>query len=150
MVARVGSISAAAPVVHLSQPAITQAMAKLETKLSAKLLLRDRSGVVIPVHGLAGGTGATTLAVNLAWELAHADKDEPPRVVLLDFDLQNGSVATYLDLPRREAVLEMLTDTEAMDSESFMQALLSYNDKVQVLTSPTPASRRPSARMVFW
>jgi pilus assembly protein CpaE len=27
----------------------------------------DRDGVVIPVQGLAGGTGATTFAVNLAW-----------------------------------------------------------------------------------
>ena len=27
-------------------------------------------GVLIAVQGLAGGTGATTLAVNLAWELA--------------------------------------------------------------------------------
>lgn len=97
----------------------------------------DRSGVVIPVHGMAGGTGATTLAVNLAWELANVDAEASPRVCLLDFDLQFGTVATYLDLPRREAVLELLTDTEAMDSEAFMQALLSYNQKLHVLTSPT-------------
>ncbi|SHJ13697.1 AAA family ATPase [Wenxinia saemankumensis] len=96
----------------------------------------DRSGVIIPVHGLAGGTGATMLAVNLAWELANADKDEPPRVALLDLDLQNGAVATYLDLPRREAVLELLTETEAMDSEAFMQALLTYEQRLQVLTAP--------------
>ncbi|MBM1221553.1 AAA family ATPase [Ponticoccus sp. SC2-23] len=97
----------------------------------------DRSGVVIPVHGMAGGTGATTLAVNLAWELANVDPELAPRVCLLDLDLQFGTVATYLDLPRREAVLELLTDTEAMDSEAFMQALLSYEQKLHVLTSPT-------------
>lgn len=97
----------------------------------------DRSGVVIPVHGLAGGTGATTLAVNLAWELANIDDEDPPRVCLIDFDLQFGTVSTYLDLPRREAVLEMLTSTESIDSEAFMQALLSYNQKLHVLTSPT-------------
>jgi pilus assembly protein CpaE len=97
----------------------------------------DRSGVVIPVHGMAGGTGATTLAVNLAWELANVDPEVSPRVCLLDLDLQFGTVATYLDLPRREAVLELLTDTEAMDSEAFMQALLSYEQKLHVLTSPT-------------
>ena len=97
----------------------------------------DRSGVVIPVHGMAGGTGATTLAVNLAWELANCDPEVAPRVCLIDLDLQFGTVATYLDLPRREAVLELLTDTEAMDSEAFMQALLSYEQKLHVLTSPT-------------
>jgi pilus assembly protein CpaE len=97
----------------------------------------DRSGVVIPVQGMAGGTGATTLAVNLAWELANVDKDSPPRVCLIDLGLQFGSVATYLDLPRREAVLELMSDTEAMDSDTFMQALLSFNQKLHVLTSPT-------------
>ncbi|NAZ35624.1 AAA family ATPase [Rubellimicrobium sp. CFH 75288] len=97
----------------------------------------DRSGVVIPVYGLAGGTGATTLAVNLAWELATIEKGEAaPRVCLLDFGLQWGSVATYLDLPRREAVLEMLSDTESMDSDTFMGALLSFNGRLHVLTAP--------------
>ncbi len=97
----------------------------------------DRSGVVIPVHGMAGGTGSTTLAVNLAWELANVDKTDPPRVCLLDLDLQFGAAATYLDLPRRESVMELLTDTESMDSESFMHAMLAYNQKLQVLTAPT-------------
>jgi pilus assembly protein CpaE len=97
----------------------------------------DRSGVIIPVHGLAGGTGATMLAVNLAWELANMTAgDEPVKVCLLDFDFQFGTASTYLDLPRREAVLEMLTDTESMDVETFTQALLTYGDKLQVLTSP--------------
>lgn len=97
----------------------------------------DRSGVVIPVHGMAGGTGATTLAVNLAWELTQVEKKDPPRVCLIDLDLQFGATSTYLDLPRRELILELLSDTESMDSESFMQALLSYNERLQVFTSPT-------------
>ncbi|PRY76963.1 pilus assembly protein CpaE [Yoonia maritima] len=97
----------------------------------------NHSGVVIPVHGVAGGTGATTMAVNMAWELANVDKEEPPKVCLLDLDFQFGSVSTYLDLPRREAVLEMLTDTESMDSEAFMASLLTFDDKVHVLTAPT-------------
>ena len=97
----------------------------------------DRDGVILPVHGLAGGTGATTFACNLAWELANIDDgDEAMRVCLLDFDLQFGTVSTYLDLPRREAVFEMLQDTESMDSDSFMQALLTFNDRLHVLTSP--------------
>ena len=97
----------------------------------------DRNGVVIPVQGMAGGTGATTLAVNLAWELANVDKEPPPRVCILDLDFQFGSVSTYLDLPRRESVFEMLQATESMDSESFMHSLLSYEQKLQVLTAPT-------------
>ncbi|MEO0676118.1 MAG: AAA family ATPase [Pseudomonadota bacterium] len=96
----------------------------------------DFEGVIFPVHGLAGGAGASTLAVNLAWELANIDKEKPPRVCLIDFDLQFGSASTFLDLPRRDAVFEMLSDTETMDSESFMAALLAYHDRLHVLTAP--------------
>jgi pilus assembly protein CpaE len=93
-------------------------------------------GAVFAVQNLAGGTGATTLAVNLAWELANVDKKKAPSVCLIDFDLQFGSVATYLDLPRREIVLEFLQDAETMDVDTFRQALVSYGEKLSVFTSP--------------
>ena len=96
----------------------------------------DRDGVVLPVHALAGGTGATTFAVNLAWELANVAREGGPQVCILDLDFQHGSVSTYLDLPRREAVYELLSDTASMDSESLLQAMLTYNGKVHVLTAP--------------
>lgn len=97
----------------------------------------DRDGVILAVHGLAGGTGATTFAVNLAWELATVQKTNGPRVCLLDFNFQYGSVSTYLDLPRREAVYEMLSDTASVDNVSFLQALLNFNEKMHVMTAPT-------------
>lgn len=94
-------------------------------------------GVLIAVQGLAGGVGATTLAVNLAYELAISGKDKHPKTCLIDLGLQFGSISTYLDLPRREAVFETLSDIEAMDGDSFGQSLVSFEDKMQVLTSPT-------------
>jgi pilus assembly protein CpaE len=112
-------------------PAMLEAVAGGKTKPGG-----DRNGVVLPIQGLAGGTGATTFAVNLAWELANIDKDGAARVCLIDLDLQFGSTSTYLDLPRREAVLEFLSDTAAVDNDSFMQALLTFQDKLHVLTAP--------------
>lgn len=94
-------------------------------------------GVLLAVQPLAGGTGASTLAVNLAWELATVDKSKPPRVCILDFGLQTGSVATYLDLPRRDAVFEMWSDTEALDDDAFRQSLVAHDDKLWALTAPT-------------
>ena len=112
-------------------PAMLEAVVGGKTKAGG-----DRNGVVLPVQGIAGGTGATTFAVNLAWELANIDKEGGARVCLLDFDLQFGSTSTYLDLPRREAVLELLSDTSTVDNDSFMQALLTFQDKLHVLTAP--------------
>lgn len=97
----------------------------------------SKEGALLVVHGLAGGVGSTTIAANLAWELANLGGDTPPKVCLLDLDLQFGTVATYLDLPRREAVFEMLSDTEGMDEETFGQALQTFEDKLQVLTAPS-------------
>jgi len=99
----------------------------------------DRNGAVVPVCGLAGGVGATTLAVNLAWELANLGEKSGIKVAILDLDLQGGSVSTYLDLPRREAIFELLSDTNAMDNDSFSQAMLSFNDRLDVLTAPADA-----------
>jgi pilus assembly protein CpaE len=96
-----------------------------------------REGAVIVCQGLAGGSGSTTLAVNLAWELAELSEHDEPSVCLLDLDLQHGSVATYLDLPRREIVMETLSQIDGMDAEMFGQALLSFQDKLQVLTAPS-------------
>ena len=56
---------------------------------------------------------------------------------MLDLDLQFGTVSTYLDLPRREAVYELLSDTESADEESFNAAMISFNEKLQVLTAPS-------------
>jgi pilus assembly protein CpaE len=118
--------TAPAPV-HLA-PALTHAALATPTA---------GDGVIFAVQGLAGGTGATTLAVNLAWELANIEKANPPRVCLLDFSLQFGSVSTYLDLPRRDVVFEMWSDTEALDDDIFRQALVAFEEKLWVLTAPS-------------
>jgi pilus assembly protein CpaE len=108
-----------------------------ETERTARLKSGvNKEGAVFVTHGVAGGTGATTLAVNLAWELALLNTSDTPNVCLLDFDMQFGTASTYLDLPRRDAVFEMLSDTENMDEEIFGQSLLTFEDKLQVLTSP--------------
>ncbi len=99
-------------------------------------LSEDGDGIIIAVQGMAGGCGASTFATNLAWELATVTKEDPPRVCIMDLGLQFGAVSTYLDVPRREAVLELLTDIEAMDGESFGQALVTFEEKLQVFTSP--------------
>lgn len=96
--------------------------------------LRDR--VVFAVQSMSGGTGATTLAVNLAWEIANVDKKNPPSVCLIDLDLQFGSTSTYLDLTRRDVIFEVLSDAQTMDVDAFKQALQTYEGKLSVFTSP--------------
>ncbi|MCF1707285.1 AAA family ATPase [Tabrizicola sp. J26] len=117
-------------------PAPAQAMVPANAPAPTFKATGDRDGVLLPVHGLAGGVGATTFATNLAWELATISKTDAPRVCILDLDFQYGSVATYLDLPRREAVFEVLQDTANTDSEAFLQSMVTFNEKLHVFTAP--------------
>jgi pilus assembly protein CpaE len=96
----------------------------------------DREAVVLPVHGMSGGVGASTFACNLAWELATISKTDAPRVCLIDLDFQFGAISTNLDLPRRDVVFEILQDTASADSESFVKSMLTFNDKLHVFTAP--------------
>jgi pilus assembly protein CpaE len=97
----------------------------------------DRDGVVLPVHGMAGGVGGSTLAVNLAHELALLGGNGAARVCLIDLDFQFGNVATYLDLPRRDAVMDFLSDAALSDSDAMMGAMQTTKDGLHVLTSPS-------------
>ncbi len=97
---------------------------------------KSRSGMVLPVYGAAGGVGASTFAVNLAWEMATATRKDDMRVALIDLDFQFGSVATLLDMPRREVVYDLLTEPETLAGDTLAQAMTSYKSVLAVLTSP--------------
>ncbi|MEL6218942.1 MAG: AAA family ATPase, partial [Pseudomonadota bacterium] len=86
-----------------------------------------------------GGVGASTVAVNLAWELVTLVRKQGRKVCLLDFNFQYGSVATFLDVPRREAVYELVSDAASFDQTGLTQALSTYQDKLSVLTAPRDA-----------
>ena len=124
----------ASAVARLRTPAPEPAAPERVGKVAPAKISTD--GVVLAVQGMAGGTGSTTMAVNLAWELANMKGDHQPRVALLDMNHQFGSVATYLDLPRRDAVHELLSDVEAMDDDAFCASLVQFEEKLNVLTAP--------------
>ncbi|UWQ17532.1 AAA family ATPase [Jannaschia sp. M317] len=88
------------------------------------------------IQSAAGGNGASTVAVNLAWELANLPSEEAPSVILIDLGLQFGSVGTYLDLARKSSTYDVLTDIGSMDEQAFKQSLTPYRDKLQVFTAP--------------
>jgi pilus assembly protein CpaE len=98
-----------------------------------------RRGRLITAYGVAGGVGASTFVVNLAWEIAATVRRQGQRVALLDFNFQYGSVATYLDVARREAVYELVSEAASLDQTGLTQALSVYQDRLHVLTAPRDA-----------
>lgn len=92
-----------------------------------------REGRIFAFQHTTGGVGATTLAANLAWELASA-KAPKLSVCLIDLDLQFGAVATYLDLERRNAAFELLNAPSRIDADSFVYATVAVNERLHVFT----------------
>jgi len=97
----------------------------------------SRNGFVMTFQGTAGGVGSSTIAANVAWEFSHPDKKSVPlKTLLIDLDLQFGSLSTYLDVESKNAVLQMLSDTEGLDEDSFSQAITKMSEHLSVLTAP--------------
>jgi len=78
----------------------------METRTSSGM-----TGKLVAVMNAKGGSGATLLACNLAHQLSAKGK-----TLLLDLDLQFGSVAHYLDVLPTHSHVEVLQQIDEMDS----------------------------------
>ena len=88
-------------------------------------------GQVSMVLRARGGAGASTVATNLAVALAASCK-----VVLVDFDLQNGTIAPLLDLPD-SAEFSRLVQAQAVPDAGFLdRALVAHASGLHVLAAP--------------
>lgn len=68
---------------------------------------------VVSVLGTRGGVGATTVATNLAWLMAFDKKRD---TILMDLDLQDGSIALALDVEPSHGLREVLDNPSRIDS----------------------------------
>jgi pilus assembly protein CpaE len=94
----------------------------------------DAAGEVTVVMGSKGGVGSTTVAVNLAVQMAHSRKDS---VVLLDMAAPLGAVQLMLDLKPAFGVRDAIENLERLDSHFFRGLLSSHGSSLQVLAGAT-------------
>lgn len=95
----------------------------------------ETAGNVIAVVGTRGGVGATSVAVNTAWALAHEGKH---RVALLDLDLQFGAVALALDVEPGRGLREALENPDRIDSLFIASAAVGASENLYVLGAEDP------------
>jgi pilus assembly protein CpaE len=118
-----------------------QARNRLKAELSdvlhrlapAATLAAGQRGSVVTVLSASGGSGATTVAVNLANEL-HLSKHG--RCLLIDLDYSYGAVSTYLELRGEYGIADVLAHDAAIDSHLINTTALRYSDHLYVLASP--------------
>ncbi len=97
--------------------------------------ISQKLGKMIAVVGARGGVGTTTLAVNLAWYLAHR---QSRRIALVDLDLQNGDCALALNLKPTAGLREALTNPLRIDRLFIERVMVPHSERLFVLSSEEP------------
>jgi pilus assembly protein CpaE len=111
------------------------------TRAPVRAVGGQRRGGLIAVTRSRGGVGATTVAVNLADALlerrGHFKKTSRNTVALVDFDLQLGDVASFLDVEPNDALYELAVTGKTPDETYVRHALTTLPSGLSVLTAPT-------------
>lgn len=92
----------------------------------------DRGGHVISICGAQGGAGATSIAINLALQIAETTK---AKVALLDLHLQNGEAAVMLGLRPGPGLRIALENPERADTLFLERAAIEINDRVCLISA---------------
>ncbi len=90
--------------------------------------------------GVRGGVGATTIAVNAAWNLAEGRRR---RTLLLDLDLLGGDAALMLDTTPTHALREALEHPERVDEIYLDRAVARVSERLTLLASLEPLTEPP-------
>ena len=96
---------------------------------------------IIACFSPKGGVGTTMIAVSVATSLA---AQAPGRVLLVDFDLQFGQVATHLNLKPQLTVADLARDDQSLREPDLLRTYaIKHDSGLEVLAAPgTPASGR--------
>ena len=99
----------------------------------AALESKKQAGKIIALFGGKGGTGTTSVAVNLAASL-HMAKGKPS-VVLVDVNQHGGDIPLYLDLPTTHSFRDIAADLSRVDLAFLTSVLTKHESGVHVLPS---------------
>jgi pilus assembly protein CpaE len=92
----------------------------------------DRGGHVISICGAQGGAGATSIAINLALQLAETTK---AKVALLDLHLQGGETAVMLGVRPGPGLRIALENPMRADTLFLERAAISVNERVCLISA---------------
>ena len=85
---------------------------------------------VFAVAGAVGGSGATTIAINLASEIAHRFRRS---TILAELSLQIGALASMLDVHPRMTLPQLLKEFHRLDDLLVEKSLVPVADGLRVL-----------------
>lgn len=91
-------------------------------------------GKIVTIYSPKGGTGCTTLAVNLALTLHNEDT----RVALVDGNLQFGDVAVFMNEQGKNTIIDLAPRAEELDPEIVEEVMLKHaTSGLHILAAPS-------------
>ncbi len=91
-------------------------------------------GKIVVVYSPKGGTGCTTIAVNLALTLHNEDT----RVVLVDGNLQFGDVAVFVNEQGKNTIIDLAPRSDELDPEIIEEVMLKHGGSgLHILAAPS-------------
>jgi pilus assembly protein CpaE len=96
-------------------------------------LTRISEGKIVLVYSPKGGTGCTTIAVNLALALHNEDT----RVVLVDGNLQFGDVAVFVNEQGKNTILDIAPRVDELEPDIIEEILIKHEPSgLRILAAP--------------
>jgi pilus assembly protein CpaE len=92
-----------------------------------------RLGTLVAMCGAKGGTGTTTLAIHLAVAVSGAKRS----VCLVDMDLQQGDIPSYLDVQHRHSIADLAVAADDVDGSIVAEALFVHPSGPHLLLAPS-------------
>ena len=90
-------------------------------------------GKIVTVYSPKGGTGCTTLAVNLALTLHNEDT----RAVLVDANLQFGDVAIFVNEQGKNTILDLAPRVDELDPDIVEEIMIKHESSgIHILAAP--------------
>ena len=91
-------------------------------------------GKIVTIYSPKGGTGCTTIAVNLALTLHNDDT----RVALVDGDFQFGDVAVFINEQGKNTIIDLATRVDELDPDIVEGVMIHHEASgVHVLAAPS-------------
>ena len=119
----------------LPKPILKEHLKRALSILLQQIEKEDSVSKIITIYSNKGGIGKTTVATNLAYELARNTQD---KVALIDLNLQLGDISTFLNLNSNFDVAYVINNLIEKKENLLINAFEKYKDtNLYILSDPS-------------
>ena len=130
----ISAVRRAGEMAQLERSKSVQVVAPSTTAVKTSFGSNLADGRIIMIYSPKGGTGVTTLAVNLAITL----NNEETRAVLVDGNLQFGDVAVFLNEQGKNTILDLAPRADELEPEIVESVLIKHSTSgLRILAAPS-------------